>query len=167
MRESRESRVPLYEYYCSDCNGVFELLRPASQSAGQQPCPECDREAKRLMPRDFATFTMRDGLPRRIPDRGTYWHMGQEVSSPVDRPAFAWEHPEIHKEAPVTAPSSEEVDAFDHRIDRESEADREAAARDMYAINPQRDRERMKFLERLAATDGLERLKPRGGKPAE
>ena len=31
--------MPLYEYYCSDCNGVFELLRPAKQAGDAQPQP--------------------------------------------------------------------------------------------------------------------------------
>ncbi len=153
--------LPLYEYYCRDCNGVFELLRPVRESGATQPCPECDRDAERLMPKDFATFTVRDGLPRRIPDRGTFWHMGQEVSSPVDRPAFAWQHPEIHKEAPPTPPSDEEVERFDHRVDEETQKDREAAARGMYAIQPQREREREQFLKRLVKTGGTRRLRPR------
>lgn len=152
--------MPLYEYYCRDCDGVFELLRSVRESTAPQPCPECDRESERLMPVHFAAFTLRDGLPRRIPDRGTYWHMGKEVSSPVDRPAHAWEHPEIHRDAPPAPPSSEEVEAFEYRLERETEQDQEAAARDMLAIQPQRERERQQFLERLAKTGGLDRVRP-------
>ena len=32
--------MPVYEYYCEPCNGVFELLRPARESSKAQPCPE-------------------------------------------------------------------------------------------------------------------------------
>lgn len=154
--------MPLYEYYCRDCNGVFELLRPASQSAAAQPCPECDRDAQRLMTTDFAAFTVRDGLPRRIPDRGTYWHLGQEVARPVNEAARAWEHPDIHKDAPPVAPSTEEVERFEHQLDVDVEHEMEAAARGMSAIQPQKNLERAKFLERLAKTGGAGRLRPRG-----
>jgi putative FmdB family regulatory protein len=153
--------LPLYEYYCRDCDGVFELLRPARESGASQPCPECDRDAARLMPKDFSTFTLRDGLPRRIPDRGTYWHLGQEVSSPVDRPAYSWQHPEIDKPPPVTAPTNEEVEAFDYKVEQETQKDKEAAARGTLAIQPQREREREQFLKRLEQTGGTRRIRPR------
>jgi len=29
----------------------------------------------------FMAFTYRDGYPRRIPDKGTYWHLGKEVKT--------------------------------------------------------------------------------------
>lgn len=158
--------MPLYEYYCNDCDGVFELLRPARESSLGQPCPECDREAKRLMPLDFATFTMRDGLPRRIPDRGTYWHLGKEVARPVNEAARAWEHPDLDIDPPLKPPTAEEVDAFNHQIDIDVEQEMEAAARGMQAIQPQKNLERAKFLERLVKTGGAERLRPRGGDPS-
>lgn len=65
--------MPMYEYYCADCNGVFELLRPVREASNPQPCPVCDHDSKRLMPTDFAAFVVREGLPRRIPDTGKYW----------------------------------------------------------------------------------------------
>jgi putative FmdB family regulatory protein len=156
----------LYEYYCSDCDGVFELLRPARESSLGQPCPECDREAKRLMPLDIQTFTMRDGLPRRIPDRGTYWHLGKEVARPVNEPARAWEHPDLDKDPPVTAPTAEEVDAFNHQIDIDIEQEMEAAANGTLAIQPQKTLYRAKFMVRLVKTGGAYRLRPRGADPS-
>jgi putative FmdB family regulatory protein len=65
--------MPMYEYYCSGCNGVFELLRPVREASYPQPCPVCDTDSRRLMPTDFAAFVVREGLPRRIPDTGKYW----------------------------------------------------------------------------------------------
>lgn len=65
--------MPMYEYFCGDCNGVFELLRPVREASNAQPCPVCDNDARRLMPTDFAAFVVREGLPRRIPDTGKYW----------------------------------------------------------------------------------------------
>ncbi|MGI8553963.1 MAG: hypothetical protein ACR2PL_24735 [Dehalococcoidia bacterium] len=53
------------------------------------------------MPTSFAAFTYRDGYPRRIPDKGTYWHLGQEVSKPVTGPVRPNEHPEVNKPEPV------------------------------------------------------------------
>jgi hypothetical protein len=47
------------------------------------------------MPTSFQAFMMRDGVPRTIPDRGTYWHFGQEVATPVNRPAPVTEHPDL------------------------------------------------------------------------
>lgn len=65
--------MPLYEYLCDDCVGVFELLRPVREASNAQPCPVCDADSRRLMPTDFAAYIQREGLPRRIPDQGKYW----------------------------------------------------------------------------------------------
>jgi len=65
--------MPLYEYYCADEHAVFELLRPVREASNPQPCPSCDAESRRLMPKDFAAFVVREGLPRRVPDTGKYW----------------------------------------------------------------------------------------------
>ena len=65
--------MPLYEYFCTDGHGVFELLRPVREAANPQPCPVCDADSRRLMPKDFAAFVVREGLPRRVPDTGKYW----------------------------------------------------------------------------------------------
>ncbi len=152
--------MPMYEYYCSACNGVFELLRSVRQSDSPQPCLDCDTDSERLMPTTFSAFIVRDGLPRRIPDRGTFWHLGQEVRRPVNEPAFAWEHPDLdqHHETPPTA---EEIDAFEYQLDRDQEADQKAAADGMLAIQPQREMARAKFVGRLQATGTIHRLRPR------
>lgn len=65
--------MPLYEYICSDGHGMFELLRPVREASNPQPCPQCDAESRRVMPKDFAAFVVREGLPRRVPDTGKYW----------------------------------------------------------------------------------------------
>ncbi|MCE7927904.1 MAG: hypothetical protein DYG91_05295 [Chloroflexi bacterium CFX7] len=63
------------------------------------PCPECFKDAGRIMPTSFAAFTFREGYPRRIPDDGKYYHLGQKVSKLVSsgRPN---EHPEVNKPEP-------------------------------------------------------------------
>ncbi len=104
--------MPLYEYFCADCNGIFELLRPVRQAAQPQPCPECDADAKRIMSKDFATFTYRDGYPRRIPDDGSFLHLGQKVARPISRAADSYTHPDLE---PVkdTRPSIEDIEQYE------------------------------------------------------
>ena len=91
--------MPLYEYFCEPCNGIFEELRPMREASDPVPCPECYKDAKRIMPTSFAAFTFRDGYPRRIPDDGKFYHLGHKVSKLVTsgRPN---EHPEVNKPEP-------------------------------------------------------------------
>ena len=89
--------MPLYEYYCQVCEGIFEALRPMRESADPVPCPVCDEDGERIMPTEFTAFTFREGYPRKLPDKGTYWHLGQEVKQRAQGPIRPWEHPEINK----------------------------------------------------------------------
>src|SRR5687768_13606612 len=91
--------MPIYEYFCQPCNGIFEELRPMREATEPVPCPECFKDASRIMPTSFAAFTFREGYPRRIPDDGKYYHLGKKVSKLVTsgRPN---EHPEIDKPVP-------------------------------------------------------------------
>ena len=75
--------MPLYEYYCNECNGIFELLRPVREATDPQPCVVCDNESKRIMPTEFAAFVMRDGMPRRIPDKGLSWGLEGQLKNPL------------------------------------------------------------------------------------
>jgi hypothetical protein len=69
------------------------------ESSEPVPCPECYKDAARIMPTSFTAFTFREGYPRRIPDDGKYYHLGQKVTKPSmgGRPN---EHPEINKPEP-------------------------------------------------------------------
>ncbi len=102
--------VPLYEYYCETCDGIFEALRPIREASDPVPCPVCDRDGRRIMPTSFNAFTFRDGYPRRIPDKGTYWHLGKEVKRPITGPVRPGEHPEINKRVPPRRPSKGEIE---------------------------------------------------------
>lgn len=102
--------MPLYEYYCSHCDGVFEALRSLRLASEPSPCPLCDRESPRIMPTSFTAFSFRDGLPRQLPDRGTYWHLGKEVKQMNTGGVPAFEHPELYKPAPKKEPSKGEQD---------------------------------------------------------
>lgn len=107
--------MPLYEYYCEPCNGIFEELRPMRDATEPVPCPECYKDAKRIMPTSFSAFVFRDGYPRRIPDDGKFYHLGQKVSKPITggRPN---EHPEINKPEPKKKRSKgEKVELADMR----------------------------------------------------
>ena len=61
--------MPLYEYYCKSCDGIFETIRPIREASSPAPCPVCAKKAQRVPPTSFAAFTMREGYPRAIPDR--------------------------------------------------------------------------------------------------
>lgn len=114
--------MPVYEYYCESCDGIFEALRPMREAGDPVPCPVCDRDGMRIMPTSFAAFTMRDGYPRRIPDRGTYWHLGKEVKRPVTGGVRANEHPEINKpEPPRRLTKGETADREEKRVARRRE----------------------------------------------
>ena len=99
--------MPLYEYFCEPCNGIFETIRQMRESSLPVPCPECSKDAPRIMSA-FTAFTFRDGYPRRIPDKGTYWHMGKEVKNRVKR-MKGWEHPELAKPKPAARPGKGDV----------------------------------------------------------
>ena len=59
--------MPLYEYYCEKCNKVFEALRLLRESDAAIPCPECGREAERIMPTSFSAMSSGKGYPQRVP----------------------------------------------------------------------------------------------------
>jgi putative FmdB family regulatory protein len=100
--------MPIYEYYCKQCDGIFEAIRQLSQSSDPAPCPVCAKKGARIPPTSFAAFTMRDGYPRRIPDKGTYWHLGKEVKRPITGGVRMNEHPEINKPKPRPKPTKGE-----------------------------------------------------------
>jgi putative FmdB family regulatory protein len=122
--------MPLYEYYCKDCHGVFELVRSVLEVVAQ-PCPVCDAECPRIMPTSFNAFMMRDGVPRRIPDRGKYWHYGEEVNAPVGRAIQMGEHPELiyDRYGPQRPPSAEEREGHEQRVLQRLEYEAEQLAR--------------------------------------
>ncbi len=101
--------MPLYEYYCEPCNGIFESIRPMREAAAPVPCPECNADASRI-PSSFNAFTFRDGYPRRLPDKGTFWHMGKEVKRRAKRMRW-YDHPETTEPKPKRRPTKGEVAA--------------------------------------------------------
>jgi len=59
--------MPLYEYYCENCDEVFEALRPVNASEDPAPCPKCARDAERIMPTTFASMSRKGGWRQRVP----------------------------------------------------------------------------------------------------
>lgn len=103
------------------------------EAAEPQPCPLCDAEGRRIISSAFTAFVMRQGYPRRIPDRGTYWHLGQEVSYLPGR-ARPYEHPEV-KNADAEEPlSSQEREAVLDRRQQERRAKRAESRRRREAV---------------------------------
>ncbi|MSQ30184.1 MAG: zinc ribbon domain-containing protein [Dehalococcoidia bacterium] len=100
--------MPLYEYYCEHCNGVFELIRPVRDAARPQPCPECDDDAKRIVSKEWAAFISRDGIPRRLPDRGKYWNLFEEKDTPMTTSDV---HPPEAKPRHIKGRDSEDLQA--------------------------------------------------------
>ena len=150
--------MPLYEYYCSDCNGVFELLRPAKQASEAQPCVECDADSKRIISREFAAFIFRDGLPRRLPDRGTFWHLGQEVARPITGPTSGVNHPDLVNKRPADAPSIEELEFFEYRQEVKRDWSRERGSVVNDAQIEKDDRAFKKRLKRHRETGSRRRI---------
>jgi len=122
--------MPLYEYYCEHCHGIFEEIRQMREASLPVPCPECSRDAPRIMSA-FTAFTFRDGYPRRIPDKGTYWHMGKEVKKRVKR-MKGFEHPELAK--PKQTPVKTRGDAV-AEIDKKRTDRAEAISRSRWGVD--------------------------------
>lgn len=143
--------MPLYEYYCQPCNGVFELLRPARDATLDQPCPECDDDAKRIVSKEFAAFIFRDGFPRRLPDDGTFYHLGKKVSKPLTGTTDGITHPELKKKPDYEAPSLEEIEQFEYRQEVRRDLDRVHGAR---MVNETVEKQDRYFRQRLGKTRG-------------
>jgi putative FmdB family regulatory protein len=142
--------MPVYEYYCRDCHGVFELVRSVRLAAQPQPCPVCDAECPRLMPTSFNAFMMRDGVPRKIPDRGKFWHYGEEVDAPIGQAIQMGEHPELiyDRYGPEQPPTTEERETHEQRVLQRMEYEAEqigrglAPTQDVHGVQAASDFER-------------------------
>ncbi len=147
--------MPIYEYYCGECHGIFEQLLPASRASESQPCPVCDSESRRLMPTSFQSFIVRDGIPRRIPDRGKFWHHEQEVGRPVTEEIELGEHPDLieAKFGPPAPPTIEEQEKFADvmvsRLEYEAES---VSSGNLPTVDQYQQHQVQEFFERRAAT---------------
>lgn len=72
--------MPIYEYYCANCNLEFEAIRPASRADEPAMCKVCDQPGERqLSTFSFKsnTFTAPKLKPATKPKR-SYSTEGQE-----------------------------------------------------------------------------------------
>lgn len=122
--------MPLYEFLCEHCEGVFEAIRPMREASLPVPCPQCNRDGTRIMS-TFSAFTFRDGYPRRLPDRGTFWHMGKEVKQRAKR-MKGWEHPELAEPKPAPRPAKGERVA---QHDKATERRKDLRYRDRWGVD--------------------------------
>lgn len=162
--------MPIYEYFCEPCEGVFELLRPIREAQLAQSCPQCDGDARRIMPTEFQAFILRKGYARRLPDRGTYWHYDREVSGPIASAVPAGEHPELRRKklGPDKVPTTEEHESFAHRVEGRLEHEAEALASGRPPIRDLlEERDAKAFTKRVASTSQRARLARRRKPNAE
>jgi putative FmdB family regulatory protein len=116
--------MPVYEFFCKSCDGVFEAIRPLAKASEPAPCPLCGKTSQRIPPTSFSAFTVRDGYPRAIPDRGTYYHLGKEVKTRVTSGVRMNEHPEINKPKPPPRKSKGELAALRDRREAQAKEER-------------------------------------------
>lgn len=157
--------MPLYEYHCEPCNGVFELLRTAKDASKPQPCPQCDEDAKRIVSKTWSAYVFREGFPRRLPDDGGYWHLGHKVSQPLTGSIYGMEHPEVRVSHPgYDAPSVEEIEQFEFRQEIKADMNRENGATMVNEAVEGRD---TFFKARLRNTSGTRKEKAARERAAE
>lgn len=155
--------MPVYEYYCEPCNGVFELLRPAREASKDQPCPECDEDARRIISKEWSAFIYREGAPRRLPDTGGYWHLGKRVSKPLTGTieGSALRHPELEEKKAPPPVTREEIEAAEYRREMKRKAFRR---REPLTLNQEEEMREQKLrmrMDTVRATPRTERIKQR------
>lgn len=62
--------MPVYEYYCAECDRRFEALRPMSQADAPIPCPRCAASNTRKMISTFAAISRDGGGSRLVASSG-------------------------------------------------------------------------------------------------
>lgn len=164
-----EGTLPLYEYYCESCEGVFERLRSTRAASSPEPCPVCDQDARRIISKEWSAFTFRKGHPRQLPDTGGYWHLGQRVKTLASRSPNGVDHPELHRQRPPREPTVEDVERYEEvrDIKREQDMAVNATVRDVETdrqearlrrafdrpANARTERARRRAMRRIAAED--------------
>lgn len=62
--------MPVYEYYCADCEKRFEALRPMSQADAPISCPRCQTPNARKVLSVFAAISRDSGGSRLVASSG-------------------------------------------------------------------------------------------------
>jgi putative FmdB family regulatory protein len=78
--------MPIYEYYCPNCNAEYEVIRPLAKADEPAPCRECGKPGQRqLTTFSFKSNTFsapRLGLPTQRPLRS--YHRQPSADLPED-----------------------------------------------------------------------------------
>jgi len=54
FRERGETKMPIYEYKCTECEPQFEEIRPLGDDGKTLICPDCGTKAPKKVPSVFA-----------------------------------------------------------------------------------------------------------------
>ena len=49
--------MPIYEFFCAECNTVFNFYSPTINTSKSPPCPKCENRALKRMMSTFATVS--------------------------------------------------------------------------------------------------------------
>lgn len=53
--------MPIYEFYCEDCNTIFNFLSRKVNTEKRPPCPRCQKRTLERLPSSFATLRRAKG----------------------------------------------------------------------------------------------------------
>ena len=57
--------MPLYSYYCTQCDIIYENLRSIKQRDIKLVCPECNERCKRII--DISSFQLKGSITKNKP----------------------------------------------------------------------------------------------------
>ncbi len=62
--------MPLYEYFCTSCQRVFETIRPAKEADAPAECPACQHGSSQRILSLFASSVKTNGGASAMPMSG-------------------------------------------------------------------------------------------------
>jgi putative FmdB family regulatory protein len=80
LQDSEEDAMPIYEYYCQQCQREFEVMRPFSESALPARCPGCGADVAKVP----SVFASNEGYSVKVPSGPAYRR--KQPDSAANRP---------------------------------------------------------------------------------
>jgi putative FmdB family regulatory protein len=62
--------MPIYEFYCGECEKAFELMRPFSEAYKPGKCPDCGKAGQKLVTNCASKLDFYVRPPAKAPFRG-------------------------------------------------------------------------------------------------
>ena len=62
--------MPMYGYYCSNCNHIFEMIVPMKDAEKEQPCEKCQAQASRTID-NFGSYEIKGNNSASLSPRST------------------------------------------------------------------------------------------------